>query len=96
MPDNVKIPMGGYNTDQEAFFGFRITGYCSGTNAYCAGVQSSTNAALFSFMNSASYTPTLYTPINQYSSTANSVLTGQVYAHVLREGSSNFNMNMSI
>lgn len=96
MPDNVKIPMGGYNTDSEAFFGFRITGYCSGTNSYCAGIQSSTNAALFSFMNSASYTPTLYTPINQYSSTANSVLTGQVYAHVLREGTSNFKMNMSI
>lgn len=88
--------MGGYNTDQEAFFGFRITGYCTGTNAYCSGIQSTTNANLISFMNTASYTPTLYMPINQYSSTANSVLTGRVYAHVLREGTGGFSMNSAI
>jgi hypothetical protein len=31
MVDGHEINMGGYNTDNEAYFGFRLESYCSGT-----------------------------------------------------------------
>lgn len=96
IPENTAIPMGGYNTPNEAFFGFRISGYCVGTNEYCLSQQNTTNQNLLSFMNSASNSFVLYTQVNQYNPTVNSVLTGQLYAQTLREGTNNFNTAMAI
>jgi hypothetical protein len=88
--------MGGYNTTNEAYFGFRIAGACSGTASYCSSVQSATDASFLSFINNAQCTFTLYTPINQYSPSKNTVYTGQVYANPLREGTLSFSTNTSI
>lgn len=96
LPENLTVPMGGYNTPQEAYFGFRLTGYCSGTNAYCNSTLSTTNSNFLSFLNNGANTFTLYTPVNQYSSSLNSIYTGSVFAHNLREGTSNFATSQSV
>jgi hypothetical protein len=54
-------------------------------------VQAATNASLLSFLNTASNSFTLYTPVNQYTPSINSVYSGQVFANNLREGVNNFN-----
>lgn len=88
--------MGGYNTPQEAYFGFRIVGYCSGTSSFCNDIQATTNTNLLSFLNAGSNTFTLYTQINQYSESKNSIYSGQVYPHNLREGINTFRASTAI
>lgn len=88
--------MGGYNTKHEAYFGFRIRVYCTGTSQYCNSTSATNNANLLYFLNLGQDSFTFYSPVNQYGPSQGSVLTGQVYAHALREGVNGFNTNTSI
>ncbi len=83
-PDNVKVDMGGYNTAHEAYFGFRIEGYCTGTSQYCQSNINTINANLYSFLSTSSNTFTFYTPVNQYLPDVNTIFTGQVFPRPLR------------
>lgn len=95
-PDGTPILMSGYNNTSEAYFGFRIRVYCTGTAQYCNSTSATNNANLLSFLNLGQDSFTFYSPINQYSPSQNTVLTGQMYAHALREGVNGFNTNTSI
>lgn len=81
MSDNQVISMGGINTSQEAYFGFRITGFCSGAPSSCVGTA---NSNLISFLNTASNPFTLYLQTNAYDPVLNTIISNGVYPQNLK------------
>ena len=96
MPDGVTVPMRGLASDDSAFFGYQIKGYCSGTPSYCDTQQSITNDYFNVFLSNSLNTFSLYLPLNQYDETKQTVLSGNVYANQMREGTNTFNVVNSI
>lgn len=63
---------------------------------FCNSTAAADNAKFFSFINLGQGSFTLYSPINQYSPSLNTVYSGQMFAHALREGKTSFSTNSSI
>lgn len=88
MKDNHSIAMGGFGTSHEAYFGFRLDPYCSGTATYCQSISATLKTNFFSFINS--FGLTLYLPANSYDENTNSISSGGTYSQAIRQGTTSF------
>jgi hypothetical protein len=68
MKDGETIQFGGYNTENEAYLGFRINGFCSGTTSYCNSISNTTSRNFLSFLNGSGslYNMSILFQANQY------------------------------
>ncbi len=86
MKDDYTLNMGGFGTSSQASFGFNISPYCSGTDAYCQSIASSLKSTLSTFLST--YSMTFYLPINSYDPMKKSVYGGGVFPQVIKESTS--------
>lgn len=92
--DGKNLEMGGLGTDHEAFFGFRLSPFCSGTSAFCLSSSSSLNSNFVSWINA--YSARFYLPLTNYNQASKSLEPGGVYAQPIREGTSSFQTSSAI
>ena len=86
--------MGGLNTAQESYFGFRVDPYCTGTVAECLGNASTLSTNLLNFIKNGAFS--FFTPIIGYDPTVGSLVQYGAFQNILREGSANINMVTSL